>query len=171
MEKLKSIQKIVLTGPESSGKTTLAQELSKQLDCPLVPEFARPYLNWLGRGYVYQDLYSILVGQTAWEHWYLQHSSKPIVVCDTDWTVINVWEKFGYGSNEVTQGFQCNPDTYYLLCSPDIPWKADPLREHPVDRDALYDLYHQLLQTSGASFTILQGSLENRIAASLAALQ
>ncbi|MCB0529363.1 MAG: ATP-binding protein, partial [Saprospiraceae bacterium] len=64
--------KIVVTGPESSGKTTLAAALSDQLAAPVVPEFAREYLAHLGRAYQREDLAAIGAGQQAWERWYEQ---------------------------------------------------------------------------------------------------
>ena len=95
--------KIVVTGPESSGKTTLAAALAAALDTVWVPEFARTYLAHLGRPYERNDLINIRLGQAAWEEWYAQHlSTSPShhLVCDTDWTVLHVWEAYKFEAEE-----------------------------------------------------------------------
>lgn len=163
MEKLNVPLKVVFTGPESSGKTTLAEALAQTLQVPLVPEFSRQYLSWLGRPYAYQDIQSIGSGQNAWETWYVQNKAKNMLVCDTDWTVIHVWELFGYGSTVFTAHEKLTPHTHYFLCAPDIPWSPDPLREHPADRDALFTLYHNLLKNLQANYTVLYGNFQQRM--------
>ena len=54
---------ITIVGPESSGKTTLARQLAADLGCPWVPEYAREYLDGLGRTYEEDDLQIIARGQ------------------------------------------------------------------------------------------------------------
>ncbi len=171
MEKINTPFKIVLTGPESSGKTTLAKSLAHVLQTTLVPEFSRPYLESLGRPYIYNDLKSIGLGQQCWEDWYMLHSTNSCVVCDTDWTVIRIWELFQYGTIQATQFKLLSPNTHYFLCAPDIPWVADDLRESPSDRDTLFVLYEQLLREHQAAFTILRGDPPHRLKTALAIIQ
>ncbi len=155
--------KIVLTGPESSGKTTIASRLAAELGGELVAEFARPYLTYLGRPYVHNDLVAILSGQNAWEKWHLEQQKSPFVVCDTDWTVLRIWESYRFSSIAVTQHETPSPNTLYCLCTPDIPWEADDLREHPTERELLFVHYHELLQQLQANFIVLQGSVAERL--------
>lgn len=160
------IFKIVVTGPESSGKSTLAPALARALGEPWTPEFARCYLNSLGRDYVQADLLSIYKGQDAWERWYESYSKKWLV-CDTDWTVLQS------GKPCVLKKPCCPPparhkNRLYLLCYPDIPWEPDPLRENPDDRLLLFDLYESLLKTVDARFLILKGPHEERLEKSIA---
>lgn len=163
MDKMNLPKKIVLTGPESTGKTTLAIGLAKVLETNLVPEFSRPYLEGLGRKYEYSDLKYIYSGQKSWEDWHEKKWQKPVLICDTDWTVIRIWELFRFKTTHWTQHEKPAPNTWYFLCSPDMPWSPDPLREDPHQRDALFALYLQLLTETQANFTILQGNDEQRL--------
>lgn len=163
--------KIIITGPESAGKTTLAKALAKKLGTSMVPEFARFYLAHLGRTYEYNDLKTINLGQKYWEHWHERNYDSKALVCDTDWTVIRIWEQYRYGTIQVTAQEKLAPNTHYLLCVPDITWVPDPLREHPDERDTLFELYQQLLTEIQAPFTIIQGSLAQRLENSLSGIQ
>lgn len=162
------IFKIVLTGPESSGKTTLAEALAGALHTVCVPEFARSFLAHLGRPYLREDLRLIGRGQEAWEKWYNGSAGKALV-CDTDWTVLQIWEhyRFGFpasGAWEWQKGYiQPRPADLYLLCAPDFPWEPDPLREHPAERGILFSWYQRLLMDSGAKFEVLYGRPEDRL--------
>jgi len=158
---------IVLTGPESSGKTTLALALASAFDTCMVPEFSRHYLQFLRRAYEYKDLKAILAGQNAWQYWYQQHCKKPVLICDTDWTVIHIWEHFKFGTKDVTKLENPTDNTFYFLCTPDMPWAPDPLRENPSDRDALFALYHQLLLDMNANFCILRGTHAHRLSTAM----
>jgi nicotinamide riboside kinase len=163
--------KIILTGPESSGKTTLAKLLADTLDTNLVPEFSRPYLEFLGRTYHYDDLHTILNGQSSWELWHARHCRKQVMVCDTDWTVIRIWEQFRYGTVLFTQNQVIEPNAHYFLCAPDMPWQPDPLRENPDERALLFEMYLHLLTTLQANFTILHGNELQRLEVALDIIQ
>lgn len=163
--------KIIITGPESSGKTTLAKALAAQLKTRLVPEFARSYLGYLGRTYEYNDLKTIILGQKNWESWYEKRAGSKALVCDTDWTVIRIWEQYRYATSKITAQEIPSSNAHYLLCAPDIPWIPDPLREHPDERETLFELYEQLLREIQAPFTIIQGTADQRFENSLASIQ
>ncbi|MBL7797513.1 MAG: ATP-binding protein [Saprospiraceae bacterium] len=168
--------KIVLTGPESSGKTALAEALALLLSAPCVPEFARYFAAHLGRPYQRADLQAIGRGQQAWEQWHAA-AEPPILVCDTDWTVLHVWEHYRFGAPpdgvwEWKKGYaNPQPADLYLLCAPDFPWQPDPLREHPEERQILFAWYERLLIETGARYTILAGSHEQRLHTVLGELQ
>ncbi len=155
--------RVVLTGPESSGKTTLAHALADFYGCNVVPEFARSFLGALCREYNHDDLALIARGQTAWEYWYSAHAEHWLLVCDTDWTVVRIWESFRYGYVKHTLHPVAAPDTLYLLCKPDIEWEPDPLRENPADRDELFGLYEQLLRETGLNYSISSGNVTDRL--------
>ena len=170
----RSISKIVVTGPESSGKTVLAEALAAELGVSWAPEFARYYVAHLGRPYVQNDLKTIYHGQKAWENWFLEKARSsttlPCLVCDTDWTVLRIWEKYGYRTPSVlaeNDDWEQSKNTIYLLCSPDFPWQPDPLREHPEERWQLFELYRELLLKRGLNFFILEGTQEERLKAAL----
>ncbi len=168
--------KIVFTGPESTGKTVLAERLAQQLRLPWVPEFARYYVAHLNRPYQRADLIAIGRGQWAWEQWFARQAPT-VLLCDTDWTVLHVWEHYRFGTPAVgqwcwQQGYpKTEPAHYYFLCAPDFPWQPDPLREHPNEREALFRWYEQLLQEYRASYEVLCGPLERRTKAALRRIQ
>lgn len=171
--------KIVLTGPESSGKTVMAAALSDALGVPWVPEFARYYIPQLGRPYTHGDLKRIGAGQRSWEEWYERSGFRPMehpcLIFDTDWTVLQIWEQYRFGVEtdfEWRKGYGAfeNADLY-LLCAPDFPWQPDPLREHPEERETLFGLYTQLLTARNARFIVLRGDPGMRLESALAAFR
>lgn len=159
--------RIVITGPESSGKTTLANDLARQLHTVAVPEFARTYLSWLGRPYTPEDLPTIYKGQLAWEQWFAQRASN-YLICDTDWTVLEIWHQHIQPS---PSHFDRIPWDFAFLCTPDIDWEPDPLREHPHEREQLFEQYHQLLASTGWPYAVISGSREVRVEKTLNLLQ
>ncbi|MBM3165702.1 MAG: ATP-binding protein [Bacteroidetes bacterium] len=158
MEKIAAFKgKIAFTGPECSGKTTLALWLSEHLSLPLVEEQARNYLA--GKcSYSWEDVQNI--GQRQFE----MNQTALNCICDTEMTVIRIWEKVRYGSISNTTEELSAKDSYTLLflCQPDFPWESDPLREHPNERASLFSLYQQDLGFRGLKYHVLQGNLEER---------
>ncbi|MCW5921281.1 MAG: ATP-binding protein [Saprospiraceae bacterium] len=178
MEK-KNFLKVVVTGPESTGKTALAEALAQRLGVAWVPEFARYYVAHLGRPYRREDLKAIGLGQSVWEQWYAlkfaEDSYANLLVCDTDWTVLHVWEEYRFRPDDAPEwqkGYgPAHLADLYLLCAPDFPWQPDPLREHPDERDALFDLYEELLHGRQANFITLTGGHEMRLQIALSAIR
>lgn len=169
---------LVTTGPESSGKTTLASQISSTLYCPLVMEASRDYLNECYRtqpGYEYgqHDLLQIARLQWQREQAALQQAT-PFVVCDTDLLVIVVWSEVRYGHAEPAllelfkQSLAVAPRTY-LLCDHHIPWEPDPLREHPHGRDMLAARYRDKLNELGVHHLLASGTPGQRLQQVLAA--
>ncbi|MGI9543852.1 MAG: AAA family ATPase [Cyclobacteriaceae bacterium] len=159
----RSLKKIVLIGPESTGKTTLARKLAKHYGTTWVPEYAREFLNALDRPYQKSDLLEIAKGQLEQED-EATSSAKGILICDTNLWVLKVWSEYKYGSchswieEQINQRFY----DYYLLTNIDIVWQADPQREHPDQREGLFQIYHQHLSNQAVPFEILNGNLEVR---------
>lgn len=157
--------KLVITGPESSGKTTLAKAFAQQKNALYVEEYARQYLQQLQRPYNFEDVLAIAKGQLKLEE-QAQQRSNGLIVLDTGLLVCKIWQAYKYGnvSPWIEAAFEQRPYQLYVLCSVDIPWEYDPLREHPEQRSELFDLYHQALLVSGKQFCIVNGSVEQRIA-------
>ena len=153
--------KVIVTGPESSGKTTLCKKLSKHFKIPFTKEFAREYLNVLSRDYSQDDLLKIAKGQLASEH--------NFQLLDTDLITIKIWSEYKYGNCEKwildTIEKQKTEKRFYLLCKPDIHWEADPLRENPNNRNGLFELYKKEIDKLGHNYFILEG--ENRVEKSI----
>jgi NadR type nicotinamide-nucleotide adenylyltransferase len=155
------LKKVVIIGPESTGKSTLAQELADHFGCLWVPEYARNYLENLGKPYTYEDLLEIAKGQVELEN-ELSQRSKELLVCDTDLNVIKIWSKHKYGKVHPWIEDQIKMRKYdlYLLTDIDIPWQDDPQREHPDPAMRLYffNLYRRILEGSGLPFCIISGN-------------
>jgi nicotinamide riboside kinase len=154
--------KIIITGPESSGKTTLASWIALEYQWCLVPEFAREYLKQNDGKYLEHDLIMMALLQ-RWDEKCISDRCGN-VVCDTDILTIIIWqlEKYGGIDPSIWAQWKDEKHKWYLLCKPDMPWEEDPLRENPDDRDRLFNKYHQFLLDNNKKFTIISGSLENR---------
>ena len=161
---------IVVTGPESSGKTTLAQELTAALGGQLVPEYSRIYLGQAGLRYDEEDLQLIASGQRGLEQRALRSAARPIV-SDTGLEVLEVWslERFNRVSPEIVK-WRERQVGLYMLCKPDLPWYEDPMRENPLDRDRLFERYYALFTDSDRPFAVVEGEGPARLHAALTAV-
>jgi NadR type nicotinamide-nucleotide adenylyltransferase len=157
--------KIAITGPESSGKTTLAIALATHYQTAYVPEFSRLYLENHGAAYQEADLLEIAKGQSNWELVYAR-DAKRLLVCDTDLLVIKIWSEVRFQECHpwIERQLHLHPYDLFLLCKPDLPWEADPLRENPHDQDQLYELYVNALEDMHATYVEIGGlSFEQRM--------
>jgi Predicted ATPase/kinase involved in NAD metabolism len=162
---------LVTTGPESSGKTTLATALAQHLGAPLVEECSRGYLNErlaLDTNWRYQesDLHGIALAQRAAEI-AVSNQQQPWIVCDTDLLVLYIWslEKYARVAPDLERLIKesLQEPRLFLLCSPDMPWEPDPLRENPTDRWRLFDRYLQALQSFALPHLVLAGPPDRRL--------
>ncbi len=161
--------KVIVTGPESSGKTSLSHILADYFDVPLVEEYAREYLGKKETPqYKQADLIDIAKGQIALEQDAIRKAQKSLVMCDTDLLTIKIWsmEVFGQCDAAIEHLYLNslkNFSTLYLLCSPEnIPWEFDILRENPHDRDRLFQVYEKELLHNEHIYFILRGGIEAR---------
>jgi NadR type nicotinamide-nucleotide adenylyltransferase len=153
------VLKIVITGPESSGKSTLADAVARHFRAPMVAEFARTYLEQQGSAYVEKDLLTIAQGQVGAEERAVK-GLPPLVVCDTDLITIRIWseEKFGRCHPWIVKQTEQRAYDLWLLCKPDLPWVPDPLRENPDDRDRLFERHVDLLDELGKPYMVISGA-------------
>ena len=168
VEKPRSL-KIVLTGPESSGKTKLANLLSKYFEVPFVPEYAREYLNKKNTKYNLSDLVKINDAQTK-----LQEETKgEIVFWDTDIITLIIWakEKFGASNEIFEKSLKENIPHFYLLCNPDLEWEKDNLRENPNDRYRLLKEYQSILIKRRVPYAHIRGKGEIRLKNAIESIQ
>ena len=161
--------KIVLTGPESTGKTTLALALTQHFpNALLASEYARIYINELTRPYRQEDLLTIAQKQLEFEE--RQRSKNPdFLFCDTAFIVLKIWSMYKYGTCHpfIEQLARTRQYDLFLLCGTDVPWEADPQRENPQEREELYTLYRQELQKNKHHFIELTGNKNQRLATAL----
>ena len=145
--------KIIITGPESSGKTTICKGLSNYYNIPFSEEYSRKYLNHLQKNYTQEDLLEIAKGQLK--------SNQENQICDTDLITIKIWSEYKYSScdNWILEQIekQKTENRFYLLCKPDIPWESDPLRENSNDREELFEIYKKELQYLDHNYFIVEG--------------
>jgi len=148
---------ICLTGPESTGKSTLAAVLGERFEARVVPEVAREYLASRST-YGPDDLLAIARLQSVREH-RARTEHRGLLICDTDLLVIQIWyrEKFAAVPEFVTRELSRRSSRGYLLLAPDLPWEPDPLRENPDDRDRLFELHRAELDASPFPHRIVRG--------------
>jgi NadR type nicotinamide-nucleotide adenylyltransferase len=166
------MQRISLTGPESAGKSSLAAQLAAHYGTAWVPEYARAYLETHGPAYTLPDLEAIARGQLAAED---AATAQALLFCDTDLLVVKIWAENAFGTCPAWVLAELEKPRYALtlLLAPDLPWAPDPLREHPdpAQRWHFYELYRAELVSRGWSFVEISGSLRERLAQALAAVE
>ncbi|MBT8262426.1 MAG: ATP-binding protein [Bacteroidia bacterium] len=156
--------KIVLFGPESTGKTTLASELADYFNTEWVPEYMREYLQkkWdeLGERISWEDLLPIAQGQISAENETAKNANG-ILFCDTDLRELKVYCEYYYDGKcpeEIRNAVENNSYTLYLLTDIDSPWVADDLRDRPEDRTTLFRIFEKELIENGLNYHVLNGS-------------
>ncbi|MGV3538745.1 MAG: AAA family ATPase [Rufibacter sp.] len=156
--------KIAVTGPESTGKSTLSQQLAQHYGAPWVPEYAREYLDLLGRPYEAHDLEEIAKGQL--ERWQQAAAENPpLLFLDTELLVLKIWSEHAYGvcAPFILEQLKKQTVDLYLLSDIDLPWEPDPLREHPHLRQFFFDWYKRELEVMGVPYVVISGSAEERL--------
>ena len=170
------VNKIVIIGPESTGKSTLCEQLAAHYNSVWVKEYAREYLLKNGHDYTYENLLDIAKGQVALEEltvdrWLLTeqratNNEQPIFI-DTDMYVMKVWCEFVFEKchhwilNRIVE----RKYDLYLFCNIDIPWVKDELREYPdlENRQKLYHHYKDILVNQNVPWVDISGSYEERL--------
>ncbi|QIK37810.1 AAA family ATPase [Caldichromatium japonicum] len=173
-------RRLVLTGPESTGKSTLAVRLAAHFRVPLVPEFARAYIQdkllRCGRNCALEDVPAIAWGQRAAEDKALAQSPEGLIICDTDLLTIRIWSEcfFGRVPTEIEplleQLRSRLPQDLYLLTDIDVPWIADGIRDRPGDRAGQMALFQTRLAEMGSQAILIAGGWEERLERAIAAI-
>ncbi len=166
IENHSEIIKIAVTGPESTGKSSLSEQLAQYYNTVWVKEYAREYLEKTKGKYEEEDLLRIAIGQQNAETQLIMQANK-MLVSDTEMIVMKIWSQVKYG--------RCHPELldmvalqsydHYLLCNIDLPWEDDPLREHPGARNQLFEMYIKELDYYNFPYTIIKGCNEERFLA------
>jgi NadR type nicotinamide-nucleotide adenylyltransferase len=169
-------KKIVIIGPESTGKSTLCNQLAVHYQTIWCKEFAREYLLNIGKNYTYLDLENIAQGQIKSENFCFEitkENKKPLFL-DTNLWVIKVWAEFVFDKCQPTILQQIATQQYdgYLLCNIDLPWVKDELREYPNEkpRQQLMAMYKDILINQNLPWHIVSGSNNNRLASAISFL-
>jgi NadR type nicotinamide-nucleotide adenylyltransferase len=167
------LQKIVVLGPESTGKSTLCAALAAHYQTIWTPEYARQYLSEHGTKYSYDDLLTIAKGQIANEEQSIKILNQDKsdnqclittnkLIVDTDMYVMKVWCEYVFNNCHHYILEQINQRNYdlYLLCDIDLPWTADEMREYPDEgpRIELFTTYKELLINQNTPWGIVSGT-------------
>jgi NadR type nicotinamide-nucleotide adenylyltransferase len=157
--------KIVLTGAESTGKSTLAQALSHHYQTIWVPEIARVYIENLSNKYTYNDIENIARMQIETEK--KIDPAHQIIIFDTWLIITKVWFDFVYGKhpNWLHDEICKSKIDLFLVCDIDMPWTEDPVRENGGEnRKILHKTYINELKTYNFEYRIVNGQNSERLA-------
>ena len=186
---MQQLKKIVTIGPESTGKSSLCEELAKHYNTAWVPEYAREYLLTNGKDYGYEDLLTIAKGQLEQENEMsyqfsidspepdspLTTQHLPLLFIDTDMYVMKVWCEFVFGKCHQWILDQITSRKYdlYLLCNTDLPWVKDELREYPdlETREKLFHIYKDILINQNTPWVEIKGGYEERLQLAIDAVE
>ncbi|MCY7310560.1 MAG: ATP-binding protein [Chitinophagaceae bacterium] len=172
------LKKIVILGPESTGKSTLCEQLAQHYETMWCPEFAREYLLVNGTNYDFEDLEIIAKGQLALEDEYatlLENQSETMMengkhlplFIDTDMYVAKVWCEFVFEKCHqfILDEIVKRQYDLYLLCYIDLPWVKDELREYPdlASRQKLYNIYEDIMINQSVPWIDISGDYNERL--------
>ena len=168
------VKKIVVVGPESTGKSTICTNLAAYYESIWVREYARVFLENKGNNYTYENLYEISQGQLSEENSaynsLLNNSPTtntiPLFI-DTNLYVIKIWSEFVFNKcdNRILSEIAKREYDLYLLCNTDLPWVKDELREYPdlATREKLFNYYKEELTEQNVPWAIIKGNNEQRL--------
>jgi NadR type nicotinamide-nucleotide adenylyltransferase len=165
-----NVKRVVVIGPESTGKSSLCALLAKNFNSIWCPEYAREYLTLHGKAYQYNDLLKIAKEQLILEDGFAekvkQRATSPLLFVDTDMYVMKVWCEYVFHQchNFILEQICDRKYDLYLLCDVDLPWVQDDLREYPEDgpRKELFQIYKDLLVNQSVPWLIISGGFEER---------
>ena len=159
-----AVIKIAVVGPESTGKSTLSEQLAAHYQTIWVPEYSREYCSRLTAPCTWEDEINIFHGQLELEKQLLPKANK-LLICDTTFLTVKIWceHVFGRAPEEVLEKLPLHPYDFYLLMDTDLPWQDDPLRDFPDLQHHFMKIWQRELQQLGADYTIISGSREQRL--------
>ena len=169
------MKRVVVTGSECTGKTTLAGDLARQFGTVCVAEYAREYLDrkvaTTGLPLDERDVEPIARGQIVAEDRGAA-TAKRLLVLDTDLVSTTVYARHYYGACPawIDQAARDRRGDLYLLCDIDVPWVADSVRDRPHHREHIHALFVEALDTLGAPYVLIRGSWAARLTTAVAAV-
>ena len=166
------IKRIAVLGPESTGKTYLCKELAEYFKTVWVPEYARTYVEQLGRKYNSDDILKIAQEQFKQEE-QLISKAKTFLFTDTEFIISKTWceDVFKFCHEWILEKIESHQYDLYLLTSPDLQWQTDPVRENKDRRDYFFNLYLKELANRNFDFEIISGTGNDRTASAIAAVK
>jgi HTH-type transcriptional regulator, transcriptional repressor of NAD biosynthesis genes len=161
------VVRVCVTGPECTGKTTLARRLAEWAGVSWVPEASRAYAERKGAPLDASDVEPIARAQIAAEDAAVASAvltSARLLVLDTDLLSTCVYSAYYYGMvpRAVEAAARDRLADLYLLCDIDVPWVADGVRDRPTDRERMLSLFHAALTSRGVTPVIIRGDWDER---------
>ncbi len=180
------LKKIVIIGPESTGKSTLCEQLAAHYNTQWVPEYAREFLNTYGTNYTFENLGEIAKGQLEGEQLAINNMKQEVgniqkgaakatpLFIDTDLYVMKVWSEivFNKCDNKILTQITQRSYDLYLLCNTDLPWVKDSLREYPdlKTREKIYHHYKDAMLNQNTEWVDISGNYEQRFLKAISAV-
>ncbi|MCF6296991.1 MAG: ATP-binding protein [Flavobacteriaceae bacterium] len=171
-----NIIRVVLFGPESTGKTTLSTQLARYYNTVWTPEFAREYLQnkWNNKRKTCEnsDLIPIAIGQMKLENQLAKKADK-VLICDTDLLETKVYSEEYYGGFVdplLDKAAKENSYDLYLLTYIDTPWEADDLRDRPKQRLEMFNAFEKALKDHNRPYILLKGNKQKRLKEAIQAI-
>lgn len=163
MENNTSIKKIAVVGPESTGKSTISEQLADHYQTVWVPEYSREYCSKLTGPCSWEDEINMFRGQLALEEELLPRANK-LLICDTTFITVKIWSDYVFGKapEEVLSELPKRHYDLYLLMDIDLPWEDDPLRNFPDLREYFMGVWKEELERLNANYAIINGTQEAR---------
>ena len=168
--------RVCVTGPESTGKTTLAEQVALFVGTEWVPEASRIYAERVAR-----DLSVADVEPIAREHIARADAAAERVaarkgtalVLDTDLlsTVVYAQHYYAFDSPWLDGEERARRADLYLLCDVDVPWVPDGIRDRPAHRDAMFAMFRDAVAERRVQFVVLRGDWDARWKAARTAVQ
>ena len=183
------VKKIVVIGPESTGKSTLCKQLAAHYHTIWVEEYAREYLLKNGNNYTFENLLDIAKEQIAGEELLIDRcpltesdsgeqratGNGQLFFIDTNMYVMKVWCEFVFEKchHWILNRIAERKYDLYLLCNTDLPWVKDELREYPdlISRQKLYHHYKDIMINQNVPWVDISGSYKERLEKAIAAVQ
>jgi len=164
---------IIVTGPESSGKTILTNQLSDYFETNSLSEYSREYLRGIGTNYTQEDLLVIAKEQLKRQVAAASEQTGKYLFCDTGLLVIKVWSQYRFNAVDpwIEKNLATQKVDLYILCNCDIPWEYDELRENPNDRHLLFNRYKKELEEHNLNYIVVEGRHTNRLNSSINAIE
>ena len=158
------MRRIVLTGPESSGKTTLTLALAERFRLPYALEYARLYLEKNGPQYDCELVHEIARGHLRYQQEQVPEET-PLALYDTDLQNFFIWCEVAFSHCEpwLQEAAAAEQDHVYLICQSDLPWEFDPLREHREGREALFEKHLAAVRATGRDYQVISGHGAERL--------
>ena len=169
MSKKTSPKIIVITGAESTGKSTLTEALANHFNVPFIPEIAREYVEHLREKYNYHDVENI-AGKQVEQLNLLKNSNHPFIFVDTWLIITKIWFEvvFNKTPDWFNSEIEKNRIDLFLVCDTDLPWVSDSVRENGGEqRLILHNKYIETINKYNFKYKVVSGKGEERIKSAL----